>query len=184
MQMLTVHPTHPEKRLMKQVSGRLHAGGLVRIATASGLLFVCDCGFKKGVKALNRLVQVELGEQPGIITPGGLGEVAEYFVVSNPVFRQIKRHMEEAQGFILPASVHAIHHLDLKKGAHLALRLPRGSVVESLLACWMQPLYSICVQDMRTACRQVLGALWDVDVHTHTHTDGPPATELIDLTAE
>lgn len=140
-QYLSIHPTHPQARLIKRAVEIVRAGGVIAYPTDSSYALGCQIGDKEAMERIRRIRRVDDTHNLTLVCRD-LSELATYARVSNADFRILKAHTPGAYTFILPATREVPRRLQHPKRKTIGLRVPEHVVVQALLAELNEPLMS------------------------------------------
>ena len=90
-QLLEVHATHPQKRLLDMAAKALRQGQLVVYPTETSYAVACHIGDKSALERLVALRRLPKGHQFALICRD-LSELGSYAKVENGVYRILKRN--------------------------------------------------------------------------------------------
>ena len=138
-QFFAIHPTHPQKRLMRQAADIVRGGGVVAYPTDSCYALGCDRGNTKAVDRLRRIRGVDERHHLTLMCRD-LAEMAKYAIVDDAQFRLIKRVTPGSYTFILRARRELPRRLLRKKT--IGVRVPGHPVAHALLSELDQPMVS------------------------------------------
>lgn len=186
-QYFAIHPTHPQKRLVRQAAEILRRGGLIAYPTDSCYALGCDPGNAKGAERLRRIRGVD-ERHPLTLMCRDLAEIARYAMLDDAQFKLLKSVTPGSYTFILRARREVPRRLTRKKT--IGVRVPGHAVAHALLAELDEPLLSatLLLPDTRAPLsdpeeiRQALQHRLDLVID-----GGPCGTEpstVIDLTEE
>ncbi len=138
-QVLNVHPTHPQQRLLQQAAEVLSNGGLVVYPTDTTYALACHIGDKA---ALTRLVQLRRLHRHHQFTLAcrDLSELGTYARVDNMDYRLLKRYTPGPFTFVLRASREVPKRLVHEKRKTIGLRVPDNAIALGLLEALGEPL--------------------------------------------
>jgi tRNA threonylcarbamoyl adenosine modification protein (Sua5/YciO/YrdC/YwlC family) len=138
-QFFSIHPIHPQKRLVRQAADIVRTGGVIAYPTDSCYALGCD---RANTKALERLRRIRgLDERHHLtLMCRDLAEMAKYAVVDDAQFRLIKSVTPGSYTFILRARREVPRRLTRKKT--IGVRVPGHPVAHALLAELDQPMLS------------------------------------------
>ncbi len=138
-QVLTVHKTHPQQRLLKQAVDVLMRGGLVVYPTDTAYALACHIGDKS---ALDRLVAIRRLSRHHQFTIAcrDLSELGTYARVDNSSYRLLRRLTPGPYTFILPATREVPKRLIHAKKRTIGIRVPDHAVALALLELLGEPL--------------------------------------------
>jgi len=138
-QYFSIHPTHPEKRLIRQAAQIVRGGGLIAYPTDSCYALGCDRGNAKGAERLRRIRGVDERHHLTLMCRD-LAEIARYAIVDDPQFKLLKRVTPGSYTFILRARREVPRRLTKKKT--IGVRVPGHPVAHALLAELDAPMLS------------------------------------------
>ena len=138
-QYFSIHPTHPQKRLIRQAADIVRRGGLIAYPTDSCYALGCDRGDAGAAGRLRRVRRIDERHQLTLMCRD-LSEIAKYAIVDDAQFRLIKSVTPGSYTFILRARREVPRRLARKKT--IGVRIPGHPVAHSLLAELDQPMLS------------------------------------------
>jgi tRNA threonylcarbamoyl adenosine modification protein (Sua5/YciO/YrdC/YwlC family) len=138
-QYFSVHPTHPQKRLIRQAADIVRRGGLIAYPTDSCYALGCDRGSAKGVERLRRIRGIDERHHLTLMCRD-LAEMARYAIVDDAQFKLLKSVTPGSYTFILRARRELPRRLTKKKT--IGVRVPEHPVAHALLAELDQPMLS------------------------------------------
>jgi len=138
----TIHPTHPQLRLLRQAAEIVQRGGVIVYPTDSAYALGCQIGDKVAIDRIRQIRQLEKGHNFTLMCRD-LSEIAVYAQIDNPTFRLLKAHTPGAYTFILHASKEVPRRLQHPKRKTIGLRVPDHKIVLELLAEIGQPILSV-----------------------------------------
>jgi len=138
-QYFSVHPTHPQKRLIHQAAEIVRRGGLIAYPTDS--CYALGCGPREA-RAAERLRRVRgLDERHHLtLMCRDLSEIARYAALDDAQFKLLKSVTPGSYTFILRARREVPRRLTRKKT--IGVRVPGHPVAHALLAELDEPLLS------------------------------------------
>lgn len=144
-QFFSVHPTHPQPRLIRQAAGIVRAGGLIAYPTDSCYALGCHIGDKD---AMDRLREVRAMDDKHHLTLmcRDLSEIAAYALVDNSQYRLLKAATPGSYTFILRATREVPRRLMHPRRKTIGVRVPRHPVAHALLAELNEPMLSATLQ--------------------------------------
>ena len=186
-QFFSIHPTHPQARLIRQAEHILRNGGLIAYPTDSCFALGCHLG---DAQALARLRQVRGIDEKHHLTLmcRDLSEIATYAIVDNVQYRLLKAATPGSYTFILPATREVPRRLMHPKRRTIGVRVPAHPVIHALLAALGEPILSATLQlpgqtqpltDAQTVQDQ-LGRVLDLVIDAGACGSAP--TTVLDLT--
>ena len=138
-QYFSIHPTHPQKRLVRQAADIVRRGGLIAYPTDSCYALGCDRGNAKGAERLRRLRGIDERHHLTLMCRD-LSEMARYAIVDGAQFKLLKSVTPGSYTFILRARREVPRRLTKKKT--IGVRVPGHPVAHALLAELDQPMLS------------------------------------------
>ena len=139
-QFFSVHPTHPQARLLARAAQIVQRGGVIAYPTDSTYALGCHIGDKA---ALDRIREIR-GLHPRhhfTLMCRDLSELAAYAMVDNTSYRIIKRYTPGPFTFILKATREVPRRL-MSRRRTIGLRVPASPVSLGLLAQLREPMMS------------------------------------------
>lgn len=138
-QFFTVHPTHPQMRLLKRAAEIVADGGLVVFPTDATYALGCHIGDRA---ALERVRQVRGLSKNHLLTLmcRDLSEISLYARVENFNYRRLKAHTPGPFTFILPATREVPRRLTHPKRKTIGLRVPDCPIALGLLELLGEPM--------------------------------------------
>jgi tRNA threonylcarbamoyl adenosine modification protein (Sua5/YciO/YrdC/YwlC family) len=140
-QYLTIHPSNPQERLIKQAVKVIQEGGLVVYPTDSCYALGCHLGDKDAIERMRRLRQVDAKHNFTLMCRD-LSELGTYSQVDNSMFRLLRSYTPGAFTFILKATREVPRRLQTPKRKTIGLRIPENPITLALLEQLNQPLMS------------------------------------------
>jgi tRNA threonylcarbamoyl adenosine modification protein (Sua5/YciO/YrdC/YwlC family) len=140
-QYLTIHPSNPQERLIKQAVKVIQEGGLVVYPTDSCYALGCHLGDKDALERMRRLRQVDAKHNFTLMCRD-LSELGTYSQVDNSMFRLLRSYTPGAFTFILKATREVPRRLQTPKRKTIGLRIPENPIALALLEQLNQPLMS------------------------------------------
>ena len=191
-QLLEVHPTHPQKRLMKMAANALRQGQLVVYPTETSYAVACHIGDKSALERLVALRRLRKDHQFALICRD-LSELGSYAKVENGVYRILKRNTPGPFTFVLQATKEVPKRLVHAKKKTIGLRVPEHPVAQGLLEVMGEPLLSTTLRLPDVAeedgpmqePQQMLEALSKrVDLILDCGTGAAEASTIVDFTGD
>jgi len=141
-QLLQIHPTHPQARLVSQVVAMLQQGGVIVYPTDSAYALGCQLGNKEALDKIKQLRALDKHHNFTLMCRD-LSDLGIYARVSNPTFRLLKAHTPGAYTFILPASPEVPRRLQHPKRKTIGLRVPDNAISLAILEMLGEPMMSV-----------------------------------------
>ena len=136
-----VHPDNPQTRSIRQVVDIVRDGGLIAYPTDSCFAFGCQVGNRGGLDRIRDIRR--LGDRHHFtLICRDFAQLGQFVQISNSVFRLVKAATPGSYTFILPATREVPRRLLHPKKQTVGVRIPRHTVVQSLLAELGEPLVS------------------------------------------
>jgi tRNA threonylcarbamoyl adenosine modification protein (Sua5/YciO/YrdC/YwlC family) len=138
-QLFSIHPDHPQPRLVKQAAEIIRDGGLVALPTDSAYALVGHLG---DADLLNRIREIRGVDERHHFTLmcRDLSEIATYARVDNAQFRLLKSATPGSYTFILEGTKELPRRVLHPKRKTIGLRVPDHLLVQALLAELGEPL--------------------------------------------
>ena len=186
-QFFSLHPDHPQPRLVHQAVEIIRGGGLVALPTDSAYALGCHLGDAKSVDRIRRIRNVDERHHLTLMCRD-LSEIATFARVDNVRFRLLKAITPGSYTFILEGTKELPRRVMHPKRKTIGLRVPDHPLVQALLAELNEPLLtSTLILPGETL------PLWDpeeirdrlekqVDLVLECGACGPEATTVVDLT--
>ncbi len=141
---LEVHPTTPQRRLIARAAEVIAAGGIVAYPTDSTYALGCRLADRQAAQRLRRLREAERAH-PFTLVCRDLREIATYAYVDNPTYRLLRSLTPGAYTFVLPATREVPRRLMHPKRKTIGIRVPDHPVTMALLKAHDAPLMSTTV---------------------------------------
>ena len=141
-QFFQIHPTHPQKRLIKHAVDIVRAGGSVAYPTDSSYALGCHIGDKAAMERIRRIRALDDRHNFTLVCRD-LSQLALYARVENTSFRLLKAHTPGPYTFILPATREVPRRLQNPRRKTIGLRVPDHAIAQALLAELNEPLMSV-----------------------------------------
>ena len=138
-QYFSIHPTDPQKRLIRQAAESVRRGGLIAYPTDSCYALGCQL---EATRALERLRAIRGIDERHYLTLmcRDLSEIATYAMVDDARFKLLKRVTPGSYTFILRARREVPRRVTRKKT--IGVRIPGHAVAHALLAELNEPMLS------------------------------------------
>ena len=138
-QYFEIHPTHPQKRLVRQAADIVRGGGLIAYPTDSCYALGCDRGDIRAAERLRRIRGIDERHHLTLMCRD-LSEMARYAIVDDAQFKLLRSVTPGSYTFILRARREIPRRLTRKKT--IGVRVPGHPVAHALLAELDQPMLS------------------------------------------
>lgn len=143
-QIVTIHATHPQPRLIAQVVAVLTAGGVVILPTDSGYALCCALEQKNAMERICRLRNLDPKHFFSLFCRD-FSEVAHYARVDNLAFRLLKANTPAPVTFILEATREVPRRLLQPTRRTIGIRISPHPVLGAILAAFAEPLMTVSV---------------------------------------
>jgi len=140
-QFLSIHPTHPQPRLIAQAAALVKSGAVIVYPTDSCYALGCHIGDKAAAERLRAIRQVDETHHFTLVCRD-LSEIANFAKVDNTQYRMLKAATPGAYTFILEASREVPRRLAHPKRRSIGLRVPEHVIAQALLTELGEPLLS------------------------------------------
>lgn len=138
-QFFSVHPTHPQKRLIRLAAETVRRGGLVAYPTDSCYALGCHLGNAAALERLRRIRGIDERHHLTLMCRD-LSEISTYALVDDARFRLLKRVTPGSYTFILPARRQVPKRVTSRKT--IGVRIPGHPAANALLAELDAPMLS------------------------------------------
>ena len=138
-QFFTLHPEHPQPRLVKQAVEIVRGGGLIALPTDSAYALAGHIGDAAVIDRIRRLRGVDERHHFTLMCRD-LSEIATYARVDNAVYRLLKATTPGSYTFILEGTKELPRRLLHPKRKSIGLRVPDHPLVLALLEELGEPL--------------------------------------------
>ena len=140
-QFFAIHPTHPEKRLIKRAVDIVRQGGVIAYPTDSCYALGCHIGDKHAMERIRRIRGVDERHHFTLVCRD-LSEIGTFAKVDNAQYRLLKANTPGTYTFILDATRELPRRLAHPKRATVGVRVPEHPVTHALLTELNEPLLS------------------------------------------
>ncbi|MGH8630339.1 MAG: L-threonylcarbamoyladenylate synthase [Burkholderiales bacterium] len=140
-QYFTIHPTHPQQRLIRQAAEIVRGGGLIAYPTDSCYALGCQLGDARAVARM-RLVRGVDAKHHLTLMCRDLSEIGTYAIVDNVQYRFLKAATPGSYTFILRATREVPRRLMHPRRKTIGVRVPGHPVAHALLAELDGPMLS------------------------------------------
>jgi tRNA threonylcarbamoyl adenosine modification protein (Sua5/YciO/YrdC/YwlC family) len=184
-QLFAVHPTHPQKRLIRQAAEIVRRGGLIAYPTDSCYALGCHLGDAPALARLRAIRGIDERHHLTLMCRD-LSEIAKYAMIADRNFAFLKT--PGSYTFILPARREVPRRVTRKKT--IGVRIPGHPAAHALLAELDEPMLSSTLALPGEAAplsdaqeiRERLGRLLDLVIDAGP-CDTQPST-VLDLTGD
>lgn len=140
-QYFSIHPTHPQKRLVQRAADILRNGGLIAYPTDSCYALGCRLGDAAAVERLRRVRGFD-GKHHLTLMCRDLSEIARYAIVEDAHYRLLKAATPGSYTFILRARREVPRRLMHVRRRTIGVRVPGHAVAHALLDELDEPILS------------------------------------------
>jgi tRNA threonylcarbamoyl adenosine modification protein (Sua5/YciO/YrdC/YwlC family) len=139
--LLSIHPTHPQPRLLRQAAEAVRDGALIAYPTDSCYALGCRL---EDADALERLRRVRgFGERHHLtLMCSDLSQISTYAIVEDPYYRLLKNAMPGSYTFILRARRAVPRRVMHARRRTVGVRMPGHPVAHGLLGELGAPILS------------------------------------------
>ncbi|MEO8754168.1 MAG: L-threonylcarbamoyladenylate synthase, partial [Casimicrobiaceae bacterium] len=140
-QFFSVHPTHPQPRLIRQAAAILRDGGVIAYPTDSSYALGCQLGDTKAAKRIRDIRGIGDDHYLTLVCRD-LADAGRFARLDNWQFRILRQGIPGAYTFLLPGTREVPRRLLHPKRSTVGLRVPDHPVVNALLAELGEPILS------------------------------------------
>ncbi len=188
-QFFSVHPTHPQQRLLSRAAEIVSGGGLVVYPTDTTYALGCQIGDKQPLERIRRIRRLD-DRHHFTLTCRDLSEISTYARVNDANYRILKHYTPGPYTFLLPATREVPKRLVHPKRRTIGLRIPDHPIALGLLEALGEPMMTTTMQlpedefplNDPEDIRDRIGNA--VDVIIDAGTCGLEPTTVVDLTGE
>jgi tRNA threonylcarbamoyl adenosine modification protein (Sua5/YciO/YrdC/YwlC family) len=186
---LDVHPDNPQARSIAQAADIVREGGLIAYPTDSCFALGCAMGNVHGLARIREIRHLDERHHFTLVC-ADFAQLGQYVQVSTAMFRTVKACTPGSYTFILPASREVPRKLQDPKTMTVGVRIPKHTVVQTLLTELGEPLVSSTLLLPDEAEPMTVG--WDikerldhlVDAVVDSGDCGVEPTTVVDLSGE
>jgi tRNA threonylcarbamoyl adenosine modification protein (Sua5/YciO/YrdC/YwlC family) len=132
-QFFTLHPTHPEPRLIRRTAELLRQGGVIAYPTDSSYALGCRLGDLAAIRRIRALRGIDERHHLSLLCRD-LEEVGRYAKLDNWQFRIVRQGTPGPYTFLVPATADVPRYFRHAKRRTLGVRVPAHIAVQALLA--------------------------------------------------
>ena len=140
-QFVTVHPTHPQPRLIRSVAASLRNGAVAAYPTDSSYALGCRLDDAKAVKRIRALRGLDDRHHLTLVCRD-LADVGHFARLDNWQFRIVRQGTPGPFTFILPATREVPRRLQHPRRSTIGVRVPNHAVARALLGELGAPIVS------------------------------------------
>ena len=140
--LLTLHPTNPQPRLLKQIVECLQDGGIIIYPTDTIYGLGCSISKPKAIEKICVIKGLKPEKAQLSFICNSLSHLSDYAKpISTPTYRILKEHLPGPYTFILNASKQVPKILQSKKNT-IGLRIPNNIIALQLITELNEPILS------------------------------------------
>lgn len=140
-QLLKVHPTHPQVRLMRLAAAALRDGGVIAYPTDSSYALGCRIGDADAARRIRVLRGVDARHHLTLVCRD-LAQVGRFARMDNGQFRMVRQGTPGSFTFLLRATDEVPRRVQHPKRSTIGVRVPDHPTVHGLLAELDEPILS------------------------------------------
>lgn len=140
-QFFSVHPTHPQPRLIRQAAEILRDGGVIAYPTDSSYALGCRLDDAHAAKRIRDIRGVD-ARHPLTLVCRDLADAGRFARLANWQFRIVRQGVPGSYTFLLPATREVPRRLVHPKRSTIGIRVPDHPVVTALLEALREPILS------------------------------------------
>lgn len=140
-QRLTIHPTHPQPRLIRRAADCLRAGGLIAYPTDSSYALGCCLGHAEAATRIRQIRGLDENHHLTLVL-ANLAVLGQFTRLDSWQFKIVRQGVPGPYTFILPATREVPRRLQHPRRRTIGLRVPAHPVVSALLAELDEPILS------------------------------------------
>jgi len=140
-QLLNIHPTHPEPRLIRRAAATMQAGGLIAYPTDSSYALGCrldDASATARIRAIRHLDE----KHHLTLVCRDLADVGHFARLDNWQFRIVRQGTPGSFTFLLPATREVPRRLQHPRRRTIGVRVPDHAVARALVRELGEPILS------------------------------------------
>lgn len=145
-QRFSIHPTHPQARLIEQAATLINQGGIVALPTDARFVLACALDHGDAQQHL-RSIRGLADDHLFSLLCHDLAQVAEYAQVDNEAFRILKTCLPGAYTMVLRGTKHLGKRICHPKRKTVGVRIPNHAVVQALIQQLGKPLVATSLTD-------------------------------------
>jgi tRNA threonylcarbamoyl adenosine modification protein (Sua5/YciO/YrdC/YwlC family) len=138
---LTVHPTHPQARLIRVAATLLRSGGVIAYPTDSSYALGCRIGDARAARRIRALRGVDERHHLTLVCKD-LAQVGRFARMDNWQFRTVRQGTPGSFTFLLRATDEVPRRVQHPKRSTIGVRVPDHRTAQALLAELDEPILS------------------------------------------
>jgi tRNA threonylcarbamoyl adenosine modification protein (Sua5/YciO/YrdC/YwlC family) len=140
-QLLTMHPTHPQPRLIRVAASVLRSGGVIAYPTDSSYALGCRIGDAGAARRIRALRGVDERHHLTLVCKD-LAQIGRFARMDNWQFRTVRLGTPGSFTFLLRATDEVPRRVQHPKRSTIGVRVPDHRTVQALLAELDEPILS------------------------------------------
>jgi tRNA threonylcarbamoyl adenosine modification protein (Sua5/YciO/YrdC/YwlC family) len=140
-QILKLHPTHPQPRLIRLAAETLRGGGVIAYPTDSSYALGCRIGDAEAARRIRQLRGVDARHHLTLVCRD-LAHVGRFARMDNRQFRILRRGTPGSFTFLLRATPEVPRRVQHPKRSTIGVRVPDHAIVRALLNALDEPILS------------------------------------------
>jgi len=140
-QLLKVHPTHPQARLIRVAASVLRGGGVIAYPTDSSYALGCRIGDADAARRIRTLRGVDERHHLTLVCKD-LAQIGRFARMDNWQFRTVRQGTPGSFTFLLRATDEVPRRVQHPKRSTIGVRVPENPTVHALLAEMDEPILS------------------------------------------
>ncbi|HVE51494.1 MAG TPA: L-threonylcarbamoyladenylate synthase [Casimicrobiaceae bacterium] len=140
-QRFTLHPTHPQPRLVRQVAAVVRSGGVIAYPTDSCYALGCGLGDAEATRRIRAIRGID-ETHPLTLMLHDLAQLGHFARLDNRQFRIVRQGVPGPYTFLLPATREVPRRLHQEKRSAVGFRVPSHPFVAALVGELGEPLLS------------------------------------------
>ena len=138
---LSVHPTHPQLRLVRQAVALLRAGGVIVYPTDSCYALGCGLDAFDAAARIRAIRGIDVRHHLTLVC-ADLAQAGRYARLDNWQFRVVRQGVPGSYTFLLPATREVPRRLKHPRRSTIGVRVPAHPVASALVAELGEPILS------------------------------------------
>jgi len=140
-QFFTVHPTHPQPRLIRLAAEILRDGGVIAYPTDSSYALGCHLGDAAAAERIRRIRGIDEAHHLTLVCRD-LADAGRFTRLDNWQFRIVRQGIPGSYTFLVPATREVPRRVQHPRRRTIGIRVPDHPVVRALLAELAEPILS------------------------------------------
>ena len=140
-QLLTIHPTHPQPRLIRRAADCVREGGVIAYPTDSSYALGCGLGHAEAAQRIRRIRNIDERRHLTLVL-ASLAGLGQFTRLDSWQFRIVRQGVPGPYTISLPATREVPRRLQHPRRRTVGLRVPAHPVVTALLQDLGEPILS------------------------------------------